>query len=854
MDAALEILAKQATVDALSQPNAIKKVMDENFGSLGLEKELTHIDIEDARKMLQDSVHRKLKAKQEGYRKLWKEAEDDLKKLDKTRTELLEKASQPNKSTKKRGAGFSGIVSYPIRMASELGRAMASDNDAYREFASKILQDSIHGGRSAASVTQFNAEDMMKALDAKQNRKLMKAFTEEFKAEVNPHADYDSMMEHVSDLIEGYAHVPEGSARAQVRDIYREFYADAVERYLAYNPTSKLIANSKYQRRLINREAIHKALKDGGESTVLKAIAKGIRKAQWDELLTTHGEADAKALIEASAKGYVTKLQSLLNIRNVDNASSIDSLSGMGEFLGELEPEDVVKHLDSETLGRLAGEKGAKTGRPDFLKTRIRMDLDVSEGDLDLRSLFHRNAFEVANRYARETSSWMGLASQGIYTPQDMEKLLTNIHVKAKGDRKAAKQARKARSWVAQLKGVPIHEDNFMNNAISGLMSYQFITKMGAAPVMAAAEYGRAMSMYGLEATRNIPFVSQSIRRIQKMSPKEAAQYGDDLAAITQYHHQPSLDMHRYVDKAEQEAIGKFSGMMKQLANRWSRFTGMEQVDRIGRSSAAYAIHNRLIGHLLDGKPLGRLIDADYIGLDLKAQMDIQKLLKKSVRKEQGLAGQYYHVDFTQWDMETMLRYKEAIDVAARRTVQKAYLGENMFEGAHPLLQLITQFRGFGMTAIGKQFGADVAMAQKQGLSGYADLAYSWLFTSVTTVLGIEARKRLLLQDTDKDTFEKDVATYWRYHPAMGWTRDAFDGAGLAMDWTGVMEQDEWNERFGEVSRSTGLSNVGLTSTPVGGMLGKDIPNLLDDPNVKNASKLLPDAIYLRPMYSLMSD
>ncbi|MCV6037617.1 hypothetical protein OFP00_31550, partial [Escherichia coli] len=90
-------------------------------------------------------------------------------------------------------------------------------------------------------------------------------------------------------------------------------------------------------------------------------------------------------------------------------------------------------------------------------------------------------------------------------------------------------------------------------------------------------------------------------------------------------------------------------------------------------------------------------------------------------------------------------------------------------------------------------------------------------------VLGIEARKELLSVGTDEDPEfnpEEDWATWWRYHPALGWTRDVVDVVGGTADYFGLIEKSEMDEALGVVQRSSGLTNRGLfESTPVGSML-----------------------------------
>ncbi|EOB6645557.1 hypothetical protein ACHELO_003609 [Vibrio fluvialis] len=836
--------------------NLIAKSMDETFELLSKRSALDRLEGEEARKALYDNYQAKLQAKVSQAQALWQRAEQSRKTLAKERAATLKQLNEGVQETRKRRFRKpTNIASSTLSLASDYGRAMRSDNEAYRSLMGRLLQDSSNGGRSAASVAEFNAEDMVKMLDRSVSPKDLTELRMSLRG-TNPSIKEADVLKHISDLVEGYE-MPTSEAATRVRDAFRKFYADAAERLRAYNPNIELASNDGYMRRMVDFDAVHKAAHAGQDEVIMKALYKGMKKAQWNDLVKAHGEQGAEELLNAAARGYWKKLKRVAGF-DADEDAALDALAYDGNFLNDLTPDELMSELDQDAIGRLAGDKAAKNNKPDFLKTRMKLRLDVQEGDFDLRSLFERDAARVATKYARDTSSWMGLASQGIYTPKDLAEMLQAIR-RGSGSRSGASDDyARAMKYVSLLKGVPIHKDTLWTNTLRGLMSYQFITKMGAAPIMALFEQGRVASMMGVDTVRNLPFVRNAIGGIHKLTKSELVQMGDDLQAIMPHHYQPSRYFSRHMDMAEEQWAGAFSAKMRDYADLWGRLNGMEQIDRNLRASAIDVFHNRLVGHILEGKQLGNLIDLSYVGIDDKTLLELKKALRSSTEVKQDMFGEVYSVNFDKWPSELRLRYKEALHTAGNRMIQKAYLGEGFFATAHPLAQAFMQFRNFGLTSIGKQFGADLMQAQKEGLGGYATMGGAWLTMGVFTVLGIETRKQLLSIGTDEDPEfnpEDDWATWWRYHPALGWTRDVVDVIGGTGDYFGLIDQNDMNEALGVVQRSSGLTNRGLfESTPVGSMVLKDIPAAFDDPSVQTISKFAPDAVYTRWVKNLIQD
>ncbi|MCS0207151.1 hypothetical protein NDJ01_23460 [Vibrio sp. HS-50-1] len=836
--------------------NLISKSMDETFELLSKRSALERLEGEGACKALYDDYQAKLQAKVSQAQAMWQRAERSRSTLAKERSAILKQVNEGVADARKRRFRKpSKLASSTLNLASDYGRAMRSDNEAYRSLMSRLLQDSSNGGRSAASVAEFNAEDMVKLLDRSISPKDLSELKMDLRKK-DPSVKEADVLKHISDLVEGYE-MPSSEAATRVRDAFRKFYADAAERLRAYNPNIELASNDGYMRRMVDFDAVHKAAHEGQDEVIMKALYKGMKKAQWNDLVKAHGEEGAETLLNAAARGYWKKLKRVAGF-DADEDAALDALVKDGHFLNDLSPEELSAELDQDAIGRLAGDKAAKNNKPDFLKTRMKLRLDVQEGDFDLRSLFERDAARVATKYARDTSSWMGLASQGIYTPKDLAEMLQSIR-RGSGSRSGATDDyERAMKYVALLKGVPIHKDTVWTNTLRGLMSYQFITKMGAAPIMALFEQGRVASMMGVDTVRNLPFVRNAISGLHKLTKSELVQMGDDLQAIMPHHYQPSRYFSRHMDMAEEQWAGAFSAKMRDYADLWGRLNGMEQIDRNLRASAIDVFHNRLVGHVLEGKKLGNLIDLEYLGIDDKTLLELKKAMRSSTEVKHDLFGEVYSVNFDKWPSALRLRYKEALQTAGNRMIQKAYLGEGFFATGHPLAQVFMQFRNFGLTSIGKQFGADLMQAQKQGLGGYATMGGAWLTMGVFTVLGIETRKELLSVGTDEDPEfnpEEDWATWWRYHPALGWTRDVVDVVGGTADYFGLIEKSEMDEALGVVQRSSGLTNRGLfESTPVGSMLTKDIPAAFDEPSVETISKFAPDAVYTRWVKNLIQD
>ncbi|OOE32878.1 hypothetical protein BZG05_13015 [Salinivibrio kushneri] len=746
------------------------------------------------------------------------------------------------------------MVNSTLGWVNDYQRQLRSSNSEYRKLISELLQSSVDGGRSVASVAENNYHDLVRHLDkwsAKSFRKMGKDFKK-----TNPN---DDVFEYISDMVEGYK-VPRAEHEKAVRDAYRDFFKETLERVKTYNPNYTTQSEGTYFARYLDRDAIYRLRGEGKQVAVIKALEKGIRKAQYRELAEAYGDELAEKLVKKGAEGYWKKLERLLKATELDSSKMEDDqlikhLIDDGDKLNDLTPEEILDELDEETLGRLVGDKVPNGNRPDRFKTRLKLNLDVEADGVQLKQLFNRNAPDVAQRYAREMAAWMGFAEKGFYTPDDLLKSVEKVRKSGVDNKTAMKEAEKAMQYIGMVKGVPTFKDSTLNSLAQGMMATEYVLRMGIAPVMALFESGRTTAMMMSDAFRNMPFVSTMARDIhKKLSHEEAVELGDDLSALMQHRHQPSIYFSSRADVQEDTSARKFVKYSRELSDRWSRVNFMEQIDRNVRSMALNTAHQRLIKHLTQNKDLGKLIDLDYIGLDFDMKQAIKSEMKRTVKKHKGIAGDFYTVDFDKWDKYTLLRYKEALNQAERRMVQKSYMGESTGERLPPIARIFLQFRGFGLTAIGKQFTADVAQAEKQGLTGYGELASSWLTMGIFTQLGLETRSRLA--NAGREDYEQKVteqttgangwANWLRYHPSLGFTRDLMDvtiGSKLVRNLIG---EDEYEMRFGKVYRSTGYSNQGfLESTPVGSTLS-ELKGVLEDPESFDPSYFMPDAAITR--------
>ncbi|WP_150149376.1 hypothetical protein [Candidatus Enterovibrio escicola] len=743
-------------------------------------------------------------------------------------------------------------------------RGMRSSNEAYRNLFSDLLHNSSEGGRSVASVAENNFEDMIKSLD-RASRKDTATFIKEFRTKHKGSSSEDAFA-HVTDMVEGYVKPTTLAEKAMLKH-YREFMRDSVERLHMYNPNYKVVTNDTYMPHLVDAESISKYYKLGKNTqmykTIVRAIERGLKKAQWTELVERYGEEDAESLIRASARGYWEKLKKVADIQEDIQQRELTNIIRDNEFVDDIRIDE-LDIADKALVGRLSGDKKkGTTNSLDRLKSRLRIHLDVEVDGFNLKSLFQRDARTLALRYARDLSSWMGFAAKGYFTPADLVKAINKITVDGKTTRNSdVKDIERIRQYISLIKGIPLHKDTSTNAAVTAMMNAQFILRMGAAPIIGLAEYGRVLVMTEMSAIRQIPFFSQLSRRVSTMNDVELRQMGDDIQSILPHQYQPSRYFSTRV-KSEDRTAHRLSMFSREVADVWGRVNLMEQVDRNVRGAAIDTFHNKLVGHLVDGKSLGKLIDFQYLGIDDAFSVKLRALLRRTTTVRDGTFGSIYSVDFSRWDKADMYRYKEVLYQAGNRLIQKTYLGEGTGATAPPLLRMFLQFRSFGLSSIGKQFGADIAVAEREGLSGFADLSYSWLLMSITTMLGIEARSRIInaghpdfeervhQQTTGRDA----IATMWRYHPALGWTRDAVDALATIGIGVNLFEEEEYNEWLGNVQRSSKLKNTGLVeSTPVGSWL-TDTVKFTSEPDMQKFLRVaMPDAYFTRYLQNLMKE
>lgn len=827
------------------------------------------MDKEAAPEML-DRLHTEYRAKWEGirneYADLHKRALDSYKQADSDLTALNAKQAEVAGRYKDTtqitfGSAMNGLkegkvsplLNWSVGMLNEHKRAMRSPNNAYRKLVSLILHDSVNGGRSAASTKQALFETLVRNYDEAISHNI-----KQLSRTMNMTIKQAS--EHVTDLVEGLK-LPTTDLERQLMADTSKAFKEALDVVKAFNPQMAKIAHSdNYAPHLAAMPSVRKMHAEGTEAHYIKAMADGIKRMQSGELVEElmakgldpkEAREVAAALIGKAAEGYIAKLKRLANI--TDNADDIalrqKEMSVNGEFIPDIDLNDLIE-AEPSLIGRLVTDKANAKNTADRFKTRLQFSMAGEAEGVKIKDLFERDSTALVGRYQHEMSAWAGLADAGIYTPSDVEKLLSDIRAErdTRSGRQIDEDATRAYEYMMLLKGVPLHPDTNYNAVIKSLMAIQYMAKLGMAWIPAVFEYGRPLAMMTTDAARSLPVVSDLGRWIhRKASIKEVKDFSYDVNALMNTRHRVSSIMRNQLDPNEDALSHKLARGIRDTADTWGRLNLMEPVDRLWRASSIDAFHSRMVKHLVNDDKLARGIDLEYIGYNTHDAANLKQLMKDTAFKEDGV----WHVDFDAWPAKEKYQYMVALDRAGNRFIQKGYLGENAFERVPPIIRMLIQFRGFVLTGIGKQFTADIAAAERQGITGYGDLAFNWLFMAMTTQLGLEARARIQYAgDPDYDAKVREftggdnaMANMIYNHPALGGMRTLMDmSVGTVADKFGY--GDDYNEAMGSVQRNTGLSNTGLIeSTPVGKMLSSDIERAIQEPDYKSISALLPSNV-----------
>ncbi|WP_172971768.1 hypothetical protein, partial [Salinivibrio sp. VYel6] len=163
------------------------------------------------------------------------------------------------------------LINSTLGWVNDYQRQLRSANGEYRELIGKLLQSSVEGGRSVASISENNYHDLVRQLDS-WSQKAFRQMGKDFK-KTNPN---ENVFEYVADLVEGYK-TPRTEHEKAVRDAYRNFFKETLERVKTYNPNYSIEGDGTYFARYLDRDAIYRLRAEGKQGAVIKALEKGIR-------------------------------------------------------------------------------------------------------------------------------------------------------------------------------------------------------------------------------------------------------------------------------------------------------------------------------------------------------------------------------------------------------------------------------------------------------------------------------------------------------------------------------------------------------------------------------------------------
>lgn len=513
----------------------------------------------------------------------------------------------------------------------------------------------------------------------------------------------------------GNVHVKK--AAAATREMHAR-YLKEMQR-LGIEGVEDVALDPKYMMRRFNQARIQNLLSRFSAEQLETVIAGAVRAAVRDMT-------DEKA--RALAKGYLATVRQLpyeeaLSRRPLTKFDYDTGHEAIVKGLG-LDPKVATDVLDTlhgikleTTADGLSPRLRDKVTLDETFRTRL-VNSKGMEEEVRMADFFITDARDLSTLYSRQVSGLIGYAKVGIKSSFDWETKLREArsHAAAKGlDHKDTNDTIRllemARKWAM---GYPLEHDAYGNVAQYARMlgSVNFIRLMGQTGAAQVAEIG---NLTGLAGARAVLLHSPALKDL-KLAAINGKLAGDS---------QLRRDLNHLIGVAADASRGKFfmrdifetefdAGLSKveqglSYGRAWvSRLSGLEGMNIVLKQvgEAAFAQRMADIAHGIEKLTPALRHKLATDGLADDALDEVVSRLQKHT-KMVGADKKLEHIDYTAWSKESpksLEDFRMAVFRQVNRAIQEPTIGETASWMHSTVGKLLTQFRGFGLVAYGKQF------------------------------------------------------------------------------------------------------------------------------------------------------
>lgn len=680
----------------------------------------------------------------------------------------------------------------------EHGKAMGSDDPAFRSAMNQMVEDGVKGGQSTVAL---EVDHIGKTMYSRLYRPTLEHFEDYAKAAGASKWQVlkrQELKQSFSDDVYRYIVTGQepldttGAVKAVASEI-RKINQELLERAKAagVKGLDNVDPDSNYMARFWHSDKFRAALSTHQPQKVATVIYKSLfAKA----LANGADDIDAVHLAKI-AIGFTNRMDRRVNAADKNLAEILDDEGEVSDMLREfvrVEDEADYEALLKEALSYKPKNVGG-TDMIDRAKKRMDLDMNAEHEGLKILDLIDTDAVGVSHKYIASMVGHTAFANKmGVKSPSDWA-------ATKKGMR--PKEANKLEQMRSVLLGKPIWGSDYAEaqQIARTIGKLNFTSAMGKAYFASFAEFGRIVNNNGLlVALKHIPQLTTILKTIAKPTHEGAGlarEVNGFFASIGDEHLMALWG--RYDDNlisdgtATQGALNSLEILAHGLSNVMAyTFAPLAPVDKALRQVAFSSNMSHLYNHLVKGANLKW--DAKELSLDDTLLKDVMEEMKKHTKT--GRLGEVKTLGIEKWDARTAEALMERMTRWNAKQVQRSLLGESNILQSHWLGRVFTQFRGFMLDSWTKMAKNDwYHMTNNRQLQAFGNIVWGAIFAGLqyagrtyASSIGHPDQEAYLRERLDytASPFDKNKGAFWanviNYHPSLGTLAAVYNTAAHA--------------------------------------------------------------------------
>ncbi|WCA46236.1 internal virion protein [Caulobacter phage DCM] len=526
--------------------------------------------------------------------------------------------------------------------------------------------------------------------------------------------------------------------------------------------------------------------------------------------------------------------------------------------------EDVMKGLGLSYDDRQEALGSIGRGGAGHTKGRINLDLtapipDGKGGSMPLGDIFVQDIDSLYMGYARRASSEIGLANHGIMGQKGLDLVLNSAiaQAAAKGIPMNVKEVRAFKQTAAELMGRSFGN---RNAAMDNLRVWTAAARLGGAAFNQLGEFSNGVVALGVKGTMaQIPQLRRLWKEVGMLAkgqdPKSPVLGSLDTltggVGMSEYHATHALEMGTSdVQIYGQNNVGHFERIVRNAALAQSMVTFHRRITAVQVRGASEQIIHKALRYIGEGRH-------DKALMDMGLTKDLQGKLRANLHKIKQADGS---IDLTAGDLtrDDIFHIRSVINRGSSQIIQRTYIGETAPWVHDSMLSIAYQFRGYGLTAMEKQWsrttmnhGHLVAFGSLLGAMTWALPIHFARVHAATLGMSRSKRDEYLEKHLNAVAIARAVMNY---SAGFGLTGDYIDFAAGIGAATPFEPAKDFAASMGQSGRYGGGTLVGNTIAPGVGLV-EDIWKGAHG-NVRRGLKTLPmsNIPALQPLFNVTAE